>query len=848
MSATQSLIPSPNYPQLTSVPMLGLYCTNKVAELVKKKIITSEAVQALPAFPPLAEQVNTWKMVVDDAKGYTGELKLSSTLRDVSRLHFFLHSKNNFDKSRDTLNDYIEDFELGRLPIPIQAVKMFVDRGASFWDPLMVASAEGNVEKLKELTSNLQDSPTCESLSTPIDVAISFGQIETLKYLRTIPAIVSECDLTLPEIDMMIAAAEGDMEKLEALIKDGVNLHKESRNGWSALKLATRFEQTEAMKLILRGTGVVIVNDVDELISFQESEIGQAVSYAYHSHKFKAMDVLAEYLLPSDRGLEPIQEDFDVQEAEEDEDDQRISHLSWLTYLACKLNQTQATLNFLNQRSRVNSIGQHIKDFPLFYIATKNKNEELMKKLLPQGEDLYSRYNYDDDYDRESVNSVNWDLGQELIRAEKYETFEKYLMKEAKYDVNHHFLLMDVLLKNYCVTFPDAQLRQFNFLLKMGADFYKTDILHHSVLYYAYTQCCNGTRKEFHKNIINLLIKQARGIDNYLAESIKRDNIEDIFILLKLRNELEEAELANPGATEQQESDIANRNMLEHPCFKFALKLIGLEENIEFDHRPLRHLLATKSRHEKDKHGHTALYYLYKTCYDQKGSSRKLEFYSIVLENLIKEAHGVDNYLMEAAKLGTDEDVNILLRLKANPNTVDQSGFSSFRHAFRNGHFDVVKTLAPFSTDLVDAFERRDYQYCRGLLSGHGFRYTLNLNQRDKFGNTGLHFAVFAPERGLLDELLKAGANPNTANNLGNTPLMNAAVYYADKLPVLVEHGADPLLRNIHGESALDLAKKHGNTQSQRYLESIVEPPTSLFTTAVNYVASYFNQAKRRRL
>jgi len=59
-----------------------------------------------------------------------------------------------------------------------------------------------------------------------------------------------------------------------------------------------------------------------------------------------------------------------------------------------------------------------------------------------------------------------------------------------------------------------------------------------------------------------------------------------------------------------------------------------------------------------------------------------------------------------------------------------------------------------------------------------------------------------------VEDHLVRGANPNGFDPLGSTPLMNAAwVAAPDVIRLLLRWGADPLVVNPEGKTALDLAR-----------------------------------------
>ena len=67
--------------------------------------------------------------------------------------------------------------------------------------------------------------------------------------------------------------------------------------------------------------------------------------------------------------------------------------------------------------------------------------------------------------------------------------------------------------------------------------------------------------------------------------------------------------------------------------------------------------------------------------------------------------------------------------------------------------------------------------------------------------------------------LLSRGANPNVVSNYGYVPLMAAAQSnYIKMASLLIANGAFVYMRNIRGETAMDLAIKEGHTQMQALL------------------------------
>ncbi len=96
--------------------------------------------------------------------------------------------------------------------------------------------------------------------------------------------------------------------------------------------------------------------------------------------------------------------------------------------------------------------------------------------------------------------------------------------------------------------------------------------------------------------------------------------------------------------------------------------------------------------------------------------------------------------------------------------------------------------------------------------------YILNLPQTDiniydEITEPPLHAAVYyyigGGNEAVVKKLLALGANPNIRNYHGDTPLINAALHGKKAMVVmLLNAGADPYLRNFQGETAYDNALK----------------------------------------
>jgi len=78
-------------------------------------------------------------------------------------------------------------------------------------------------------------------------------------------------------------------------------------------------------------------------------------------------------------------------------------------------------------------------------------------------------------------------------------------------------------------------------------------------------------------------------------------------------------------------------------------------------------------------------------------------------------------------------------------------------------------------------------------------------------GGTPLHTAADRGYLRIVEFLLEHGANPNMKNNYGSTPLHYAAMYgYPEVVELLLEHGANPNIQSNYGSTPLHYAAMYG--------------------------------------
>jgi Ankyrin repeats (3 copies) len=125
------------------------------------------------------------------------------------------------------------------------------------------------------------------------------------------------------------------------------------------------------------------------------------------------------------------------------------------------------------------------------------------------------------------------------------------------------------------------------------------------------------------------------------------------------------------------------------------------------------------------------------------------------------------------------------------------------------GHYHNVnqRSLLNQSTALFDAAVDSDEKVVQSLLS-----LGADPNIADDTGDTALMFAILANHGEIVHQLILAGADVNHADLAGRTPLIQSVEMGRLVLVnLLLNSGADPNYTTQHGESALSIARDTGN-------------------------------------
>ena len=151
--------------------------------------------------------------------------------------------------------------------------------------------------------------------------------------------------------------------------------------------------------------------------------------------------------------------------------------------------------------------------------------------------------------------------------------------------------------------------------------------------------------------------------------------------------------------------------------------------------------------------------------------------------------------LYEASALGKVDRIHEILR--QDPSLVSShapDGFTPVALAAFFGHADAVRALIAAGADV-------------------------NAAAKNAFKVQALHAAVAGRNMEIVRAVLSVGANPNAPQQAGFRPIHEAGANANRKLAeLLIANGADPMLTNDEGKTAIDLAREKGHTEFANWL------------------------------
>lgn len=187
--------------------------------------------------------------------------------------------------------------------------------------------------------------------------------------------------------------------------------------------------------------------------------------------------------------------------------------------------------------------------------------------------------------------------------------------------------------------------------------------------------------------------------------------------------------------------------------------------------------------------------------------------YLVVLITISSGYGGSFDDFFSAVRTDDTEAIRALLRRGFDVNTVDATGEPGLLLAVRQSSIKVATLLVDWPQTKIEVRSRQDEsplmlaslkglaQLCDALIARGA--------DVNKPGWTPLHYAATNGHLPVLHLLLENHAYIDAASPNGTTPLMMAARYgSAASVSLLLEAGADPLLKNDQGLSAIDFAHR----------------------------------------
>ena len=197
----------------------------------------------------------------------------------------------------------------------------------------------------------------------------------------------------------------------------------------------------------------------------------------------------------------------------------------------------------------------------------------------------------------------------------------------------------------------------------------------------------------------------------------------------------------------------------------------------------------------------------------------KKVIYLIVLFSFSSVFSGSFEDFFSAIRADDPVTVSRLLRLGFDPNTRDAAGQHPLHLAVREKSVQSAAVLIAWKPTDVEPRTVSDESPLM-LAALHGMRDTAaRLIDRgadvNKPGWTPLHYAATNGHVALIRLLLEHHAYIDAASPNASTPLMMAAFYGSPAaVKLLLECGADPMLQNDQGLSALDFANRNSRVDA----------------------------------
>ncbi len=201
--------------------------------------------------------------------------------------------------------------------------------------------------------------------------------------------------------------------------------------------------------------------------------------------------------------------------------------------------------------------------------------------------------------------------------------------------------------------------------------------------------------------------------------------------------------------------------------------------------------------------------------------------YVLALFALPAWAGAYDDYF-HAIKTDDTRTLTTLLFRGMDPNTVSPDGLPGLVLAVRDGSLKAAGLLLSQNKTQIDARSPQDESaLMMAALNGHEELVKALIAKGadvNKTGWTPLHYAATKGHSSIIKVLLEKSAYIDAESPNKSTPLMMAAMYGTfEAVKLLIDEGADILLKNDLNLTALDFARQANRADSAALLLKTVE-------------------------
>ncbi len=206
----------------------------------------------------------------------------------------------------------------------------------------------------------------------------------------------------------------------------------------------------------------------------------------------------------------------------------------------------------------------------------------------------------------------------------------------------------------------------------------------------------------------------------------------------------------------------------------------------------------------------------------------KIFLYLYVLIGFSISKAGVFDDFFKAIVFDQVPVVGNLIYRGMDPNTPTEKGEPALVFAVRSGAPKTVAFLLKQPGIQIDATNMADETALMLAANANDLASANLLIEAGASVNrpnwTPLHYAASKGHTAMMRLLIENDAYIDAESPNGTTPLMMAAYYASpNAVKLLLEEGADPLLRNQGGQTALDMALVKDKKLSAQYIRAFIE-------------------------